>query len=164
MIEITGDFFKEAKANTSLSYDAIVCTTNLVTNSRRELIMGAGIARAFKLEFPWLPAVWGEQILERESLEKKKDLMVYPTTVPGPFGPYVLQLVAFPTKYHWKENSSQSLITRSTFQLELMAHIMGWKKVLMTRPGCGCGGLVWDKVKNWMGVLDDRFVVIERDG
>ena len=58
MNEIIGDFWEEAQKD----YDAIVCTTNNVIKSNGELVMGAGIAKDFGYQYPWIPEEWGRRI------------------------------------------------------------------------------------------------------
>lgn len=71
-------------------------------------------------------------------------------------------LVAFPTKTDWRFRSDKSLIASSAQKLRIIADILDWREVLMTRPGCGMGGLEWDEVRHLLDCLDERFYVIER--
>lgn len=153
MIEIFGDFWKEA--NIAKKYDAIVCTTNLIVKQNKRLVMGAGIAKDFRDRFPDLDLEWGLRILNDEH---EDGFMMTLSACPG-----MKYLVAFPTKINWRDNSEIDLIVKSTLNLVKSANILGWKKILMTRPGCKNGKLNWPFVKEKIGrYLDDRFFVIER--
>ena len=74
-------------------------------------------------------------------------------------------VIAFHTKYHWKDKSSLNLIKKSSQQLVLVTNMMDWKNILLPRPGCSNGGLSWEKqVKPVLeNYLDDRFTIICKD-
>lgn len=152
MIEKFGEFFTEAA---NYHWDALICTTNTCLNNKNELVMGAGIARPFKHMFTNLSSEWGKRLKENytDGLMCTKNFNITP------------YLIAFPTKRDWSEPSDLQLIIRNTKQLKLLTDIMGWEKVLMTRPGCGCGGLSWEnQVKPLIRpYLDDRFTIINKD-
>lgn len=155
MKNIEGDFWDYAH-----DYDALVCTTNCVVKANGELVMGAGIAKQFASKFYHLPKVWGSQ-LKGKSKKLESCVFVHRNSsssyLQGKF------LIAFPTKYDWREKSDIKLIERSAFQLLTITEAFGWTKVLMPRPGCANGGLTWEEVepilKRW---LDHRFYVVER--
>lgn len=156
MKEISGDFWIEFWKG----YDACACTTNMVLKSNGDLVMGAGIAKSFAERFKYLPARWGKKLAEILKGGIAPGVMVEY----GPVSHYP-SLVAFPTKYHFKEKSSTALIQQSAQQLKIIANALGWKKILLTRPGCGMGGLDWEgEVKPILTkILDDRFYVIEQE-
>ena len=149
MIEIVGDFWSHLDNNKDV-YDAICCTTNTVVKANGELVMGAGIAKDFANEYQWLPKNWGARISkQRMPLVLVTLMKVRP------------HLVSLPTKTDWKQPSSLDLIWESITELLLLVEQLGWKKVLLPRPGCKNGGLSWkDQVKPILLQLDDRFVVI----
>jgi len=152
MNEIRGDFWEVCH-----SYDALCCTTNLVVKSSNgNLVMGAGIAKQFAQRFPCLPRIWGRRT---EEMLERKDVWVTPIVTPIDSDQFA---VAIPTKIHWRNKSDISLIKRSIYHLAVIAKALGWKKVLLTRPGCGNGGLNWEtEVKpNIEKFLDDKFDVI----
>lgn len=73
-------------------------------------------------------------------------------------------LVAFPTKDDWKYPSTWEIIEKSACHLVFAAYILGWTSVLLPRPGCGRGGLDWNKIRpNLRNILDNRFTVIYND-
>ena len=57
MIEIQGDFWEYAK-----KADAICCTINTTLKYDNLLIMGAGIAKQFAQQYPFLQKDWGDRI------------------------------------------------------------------------------------------------------
>lgn len=117
-------------------YDAICCTTNSIVKNNGELVMGAGIAKAFAEHYPWLPKNWGERVKDSK------------LGVPGSFVTLMKQrphLIYFQTKEHWKEPSNLGIITVSMGDLCFMIVKLNWKKVLLPQPGCGKGGLNWEE-------------------
>jgi hypothetical protein len=155
MLERFGEFWDVAP-----EYEVLVCTTNLKLNRKDELIMGGGIARAFKARFPHLPALWGLQrkMLDVHGVER---FLFFDTSLSADNQ----HLVGLPTKYDWTEDSDIDLIDTGLEALRKFADIFKVKKVLMTRPGCGLGNLDWngqvrDLVSHW---LDDRFTVVNKE-
>lgn len=146
MIEKCGDLF-EIRRN----YDAICCTTNAVVKSNGELVMGAGVAKAFSEHYPWLAHNWGQRV------KKYPDIDVFVTLMRSK--PH---LIYFRTKNHYKDKSRVDDVESAIFNLVDLTNRIGWKKVLLPRPGCGYGELDWKKdVKHILEKnLDDRFEVI----
>jgi hypothetical protein len=145
MLEVIGDFFTYAEQN---SPDVLVCTVNQVTKLDGRLVMGAGIAKAFRDRYSGLDAEWG-------ALTKFKKSGIL---VSWNFMPQVL--VGLPTKYDWKDPSDKRLIKRSLTQLVEFVDYCGMKSVLMTRPGCGHGGFKWPEIKPLFKGFDDRWIII----
>lgn len=140
MVEIKGNFWEQQNC------DALVCTTNCIKKSNGELVMGAGIAKDFAIRYSFLPKLWGNQV-------GNPHLMAY-------FHEGVY-LIACPTKVHWKDPSPFNLVVESARQLQVFCKALNLKKVLLTRLGCGHGGLNWNEVKIALDrILDDRFCVI----
>lgn len=156
MIEIKGDFTKIHD-----DYSVICCTTNTCLNKKGELVMGAGIAKFFKEEYDFLPKVWGEK-LKRMKKRNLPQIMV-DLTIDVKHGEKIKYLVAFPTKTDFKKNSTLELIENSAKQLEFITDSFGWDKILLPKPGCSNGGLLWEDVKGVLSFLDDRFHVIGRE-
>lgn len=145
-------------------FKAVVCTTNQIIKNNGQLVMGAGIAKVFKDNYPVLPLIWGEQLKQRKKRGDKSLLMcVHPTEISSiTIGPY---LIAFPTKNHFKDKSSLSLINASMVELHLLADIMNFSSVLLPKPGCSNGGLSWetDVLPLIRHMLDERFTIIDRE-
>lgn len=155
MVEITGHYWDEVTKDHP-RYNAIVCTTNMVVKNNGGLVMGAGIAKDFRDRFKDLDLEWGRRI--KYGIHDGGFMV---TTINSSIGgTRLISLVAFPTKKDWKLDSDLDLIRCSALTLENTATIMGWEHILMTRPGCGCGGLEWDVVKKSISHLDNRFKVI----
>jgi len=153
MNEIKGNFW-----DVYLNYDAVCCTTNMVVKSNGELVMGKGIAKDFNERFPGLAKQWGERTQEIIDGKMPTNIIV---------SGFFLEpcRVSFPTKHHWKDKSDIKLIERSAGLLYAISQAIGWKKILVPRPGCSNGGLNWEKdVKPILEkVFDDRFDVITNE-
>jgi hypothetical protein len=146
MLEVEGDFW-----DVFHEYDAVACMTNKTVKDDGELIMGGGIAAGFKHQWNWLPYVWGQELKK----DHRRDVMVT-------MRPHAPHLIAFPTKYHPKSRSLIPLIEKCASELAVIAKTFDWK-ILITRPGCGLGGLKWDRVRlKLRDYFDDRITVIER--
>lgn len=169
MIELSGDFWQEVCNPTIIVdnafasvdfYDAICCTTNKILKQNKALVMGGGIAKEFADKFKHLPFKFGYALDYNRTHFAYDGIIVEPINTPEIHTDY---LVAFPTKNDWRDPSDINLIIRSSKQLKLIATAMQWQRILMTRPGCGLGGLRWNEVKEQIkNILDDRFVVIEK--
>jgi hypothetical protein len=73
------------------------------------------------------------------------------------------RIVTMPVKNEWRKQASLELIAESARQLLEMADKFHWQNVVMPRPGCGSGKLMWQDVKPVLDeILDDRFVVMEQ--
>jgi len=143
------EIIKENIWNIYKKYDAICCTTNNVIKNNGELVMGAGIAKEFAQKYSWLAKEWGRRISEKK-LPKNCHIGLFCTLMKT--RPH---LIYFPTKWHWKNNSDISLIKTSIEDLCHLITIMGWKSVLLPKPGCSNGGLNWEKdvlpkIKFWL--------------
>jgi len=132
--------------------DAICFTSNGIVKSNGELVMGAGVARAFRDEFPGLARLCGKRVKENGSLCQVM-------AEKGKFCPPAI--VAFPTKYHFREKSDPRLIRASCERLMQLVERHGWKLVALPRPGCRNGGLSWEReVRPTLRELLDRRVVV----
>lgn len=144
MKEIRGDIFAQYDA------DAICVTTNTECDRYGMAIMGKGLALSFAKRYPTLKAFFGEDIRYRNG-------KVFIARVPNEDR----AIVNFPTKWEWRNPSSLELIKASALALVRLADFHKWEKVVLTRPGCGLGGLKWEDVKRVIEpILDDRFYII----
>lgn len=157
MKEVKGDFWEWAR---EFKPDAIVCTTNKIVKTNGRLVMGAGIAKDFRDKYEDVDLEWGKMLKRNSRLTLMVSMSCQFTG--GHHTP--MYLISFPTKYHWNDDSSLSMISIAARQLKLFTDITGCSKVLMVRPGCGLGGLVWESVKFilYQVPLDDRFTVIDK--
>ena len=147
MIEIQGDFWKLKE---KLKPDIIVFTSNRTLNSKGELIMGGGIALDFKQRYPLLPYLFGTELRNNPNIHLQTTMLVS------------CHICAFPTKENWRNPSIPHYIEQSC--KELVEYVDSQSKsmtVLMTRPGCGLGGLDWQsQVKPICEkYLDERFYI-----
>lgn len=147
------------------SVDAYVITTNgSVTHSGRA-VMGQGNALEAVTMFPALDPLLGEAIRKNGPVVCDLGIHIYrgePRVDPYRERPY--RIVAFPVKYEWRERASLNLIERSAQQLMQLVEKMGWKHVLLPRPGVGYGGRDWAREVEPIlrPVLDYRVMVITK--
>jgi len=146
MLEAVGDIFNQPDA------DGICVTTNGILCSKGNLVMGAGIAKAFKIRWPVLPKYFGQKV-------KESGNHVYAYNTGRGY------IFSFPTKHHWKNPSDIKLVEQSARELEKLTYSLCLKKVCLPRPGCVLGGLDWiNQVKPLIAaILDNRFVIITRE-
>src|SRR5688572_8080942 len=104
MLEITGNIFDIPDA------DAICVTTNGIVKKNGELVMGAGIALAFKNRWPHVAAYLGDKVKKYGNHCHHVVIDVSQTNV-----------VSFPTKHHWHDPSELELIKRSALELVKLA-------------------------------------------
>lgn len=97
-------------------------------------VMGAGLAKAFKIRFP-------EMFEEYQTLCKYKDLQIGKIHTWYKSEPHILN---FPTKDHWKNPSQISYIEKG---LTVLAN-MKYNTIVIPALGCGLGGLKYDEVKS----------------
>lgn len=150
MIELYGDFFELADKH---SADVLVCTINSQIKKNGALVMGAGIALAFRNRFKDLDMLWGDQ-----RQQKPEGILITYSILDR------LSLIGLPTKTDWRQPSDIKLIKKSIGELVTFADHSGCKRIFMTRPGCGNGGLDWTFVKSEIGhYLDNRFFIVEKN-
>lgn len=133
--------------------DARCITTNGTVKKNGAVVMGRGVALQARDEYPGI------------------DLRVGKVVRRGP--PGMLQvdvvwddpvIICFPVKYNWWEHASLPLIRESAQRLVELADMhREWGTILLPRPGCGNGQLRWEQVRPEIeGLLDDRFVIVDR--
>ncbi len=138
MKEITGnlwDYFK--KPNT-----AIVITTNGFVKNNGACVMGRGCAKEATQRIPRIEFILGSMIKECGNI-------VY-RVVPGVY--------SFPVKDNWWEDARLDLIEIACKELSRM---VTEELIVIPRPGCGNGRLLYTDVKPILKRnLDDRFSII----
>ena len=139
MIEVTGDMW-------TMPSDYRCITTNFSINRDGACVMGRGVALQAKQRYPWLARYLGDRILEGWT-----KVILLPEN-----------LIAFPVKYKWSMKADLDLIRESTRTLQIIAKATQWvgTQILLPRPGCGNGGLLWKDVKPIVRVLPDNVKVI----
>jgi hypothetical protein len=157
--------------------DALVILTNGFIKRDGSCVMGRGCAKEAADIDPGLPMRLGAMIQEHGNRCLRLG------RIDGSGSPF---LVSFPVKpVHdtydgtnavahmareyiegervpgWACKARPDIILRSAKQLVAMADKFGWQRIVIPRPGCGAGELLWDDVEPILApVLDDRFDVI----
>ncbi|MDD2336250.1 MAG: ADP-ribose-binding protein [Geobacteraceae bacterium] len=139
MIEIQGNLWDH------YGKKIIAVTTNGLVSKSGKAVLGNGCARQAGERFPDLARKLGTLLAEQ-----------------GNHAMYLGDgIVNFPVEHSPYENPDLRLIERSARELVALADAMGWKMVLVPRPGCGGGGLSWKDVRPVLEkYFDDRFSVI----
>lgn len=141
MTEVSGDIWDYANEG------IIVITTNGQVTSRGLAVFGRGVAHQAEQRFPDLSERLGRLLAEH--------------------GNHVHYLgdsiVSFPVEDTPWSNPDLRLIARSAGELRELSDRYGWQRVVVPRPGCGGGGLLWRDVRPLLEQeLDDRFAVISQ--
>ena len=148
MKQVTGDFWKMARYA-----DAICVTTNGIIKNNGELVMGKGIALQFAQRYPGLALKLAAHVSRSGNT---------PCLVAFDLPDQCDLVLSFPTKHNWVNPSSLELIIDSAKLVVEIANDINLKKILLTRPGCGNGGLDWHRQVEpaIRDILDNRFVVV----
>ena len=135
--------------------DAICVTTNGIV-TKNGLVMGKGFALQVSERFPGIAKFFGKRVQQQGN-------------VPHLYRNYPLikesYIISLPTKHHWRDPADIELIKSSIRLLvEIADRNLHLKRIGMTRPGCGYGGLDWNEVKAVIEpLLDDRFIVFNKE-
>ena len=114
--------------------------------------MGAGVAKAFRDKFKGLGHSAGEKVSNNGNI-----CQVVGETV---FNGRCVFIVAFPTKYNWKDRSNLALIRKSAGELMKLINERGWTNVFLPKPGTMNGQLSYVDVKKEIeGILDNRVTI-----
>jgi hypothetical protein len=125
----------------------IVITTNGQLTAGGRAVFGRGVARQAAQRFPDLAVRLGHLLAE------------------GGNHVYSLgdSIVSFPVEDTPWSIPDLRLIARSARELRALADLNGWQQVVVPRPGCGGGGLLWRDVKPFLAAeLDARFIIISQ--
>jgi O-acetyl-ADP-ribose deacetylase (regulator of RNase III) len=135
--------------------DAVCFTSNGVLTKSGRLVMGAGVALQFRKYYENIDLHAGKCVKQNGNICQVVLKVLRDRNRPD------LYVIAFPTKEHWRDSSKIELIKRSAQQLVSLANNNNWKQVYVPAPGCGLGGLDFDKdvVPVLDNLLDDRFIV-----
>lgn len=140
--------------------NAICFTSNGIVKSNGALVMGAGVAKAFQDEFDGIDTTAGYKVQTNGNICQIVDTYRF-INANNKIDSVVL--VAFPTKYDYRNSSDIELIKESARQLMALVEENDWKLVALPRPGCRNGGLDWNEVKRSIDpILDDRIVIVTR--
>lgn len=131
--------------------DWLCITTNGMIRKDGTAVMGRGIALQAK-----------ERVTDIEKSLAKS--LTAKGNVVSVIGRYQNKwIVAFPTKHHWRDDSTIELIQTSARQLKEHFDKQPIKPlVLLPRPGCANGKLNWDDVKRAIEPIltDDHFIIV----
>lgn len=103
--------------------------SNCIVKRNGEAVMGAGLAKVAAEKYPELPKKLGRHISIFGS-----HIFVWPKE----------KIICLPTKKHWKDKSSISLINEGLAELALLMDMNLINEVALPRIGCGLGGLDWE--------------------
>ena len=123
----TGDIFES-------HCEALVNPVNCVG------VMGAGLALAFSYKY-YNSALTYKRMC---TLERMKIGTCLVTQVEGSDVKYVIH---FPTKNHWRNDSTLEYIDAGLKNLKLQIEKYKIKSIAIPHLGCGCGKLKWDDVR-----------------
>lgn len=142
MHEIIGDLWEEHAAGA-----VVAITTSAKVSKAGNAVLLRGCARQARDRFPGLASKLG--VLIRHS------------------GSHVFNLdhriVNFPVEEDPYRIPELGLIEQSCKELVALTDDQGWDKVVVPRPGCGCGGLKWSEVKPVLiRYFDERFYIITK--
>jgi O-acetyl-ADP-ribose deacetylase (regulator of RNase III) len=133
---------------------------NCIVKRNGELVMGAGLAKAFAQRFPVLPMMLGMTFQQLGA-----GVHVVRCSENTDVGCSIRELISFPTKFAYSAPSDLMLIQASAKELLEVADTAGLKQVYLPKVGCGLGGLRWAEVFPILDeILDERFLIPEGDG
>jgi hypothetical protein len=145
LIEVIGDLWTHPA-------DARCVTTNGFVKSNGAAVMGRGCAKQAMEMFPGIEFSLGQAI---ETHGNHVNWIWVASDTPP--------ILSFPVKHHWRERASLELIHQSAVELVVEADKQGFRTVVLPKPGCGNGNLLWHDVRAVIyDILDDRFQVIDR--
>jgi len=138
--------------------DAVCFTSNGIVKAHHRLVMGKGVAKTFRDSFLNLDWSAGCAVEENGNVcQIIRSTQRNPESIDGK----TFDIVAFPTKNHWRDPSDLDLIITSATQLVKLSDELNWKLVFLPAPGCSNGKLNFEKeVKPAIEkILDNRFVI-----
>jgi len=128
VIETTGDIFRSG-------CDALVCPVNC------EGVMGAGLAKVFKSEYPKFYAYYKAQCAVGLLNVPTRPVIVYYDYLGA------VTLVALATKDTWRDPSKYEYVEKGIKELAKAIIYHKLESVAIPALGCGLGTLDWSKVK-----------------
>jgi O-acetyl-ADP-ribose deacetylase (regulator of RNase III) len=115
--------------------DTLVCPVNTVG------VMGAGLAKQFRLAYPAMFDDYAGACRRGEML--LGSVRVYRTGSASP-----RFIIGFPTKKHWSQPSRVGFISTGLLSLRQTIEQFGVTSVAVPALGCGLGGLNWPEVRS----------------
>lgn len=127
IFEKTGDIFKSGA-------EVLVNPVNCVG------VMGAGLAKQFKIRFPEMFEDYKE--LCGAGYVRLGEVNIHSSGITEP-----RWIISFPTKHHFKESSKLSSVTSGLKCLRKALTCLEIERVAIPALGCGLGGLMWSDVR-----------------
>lgn len=161
MKEAKGDLFK-------VPCDALCITTNGFVKRDGQAVMGRGCAKQLAQLWPDTPKVLG-RLLAAHGNRVNVISAGEPAVLSFPVKPAsaISDGSNFVSHMHfpkgnvipgWACKADLELIKTSAHQLVELTDRMGYRTVILPRPGCGAGELDWETVRPVLAeILDDRF-------
>lgn len=128
--------------------DALVNPVNCVG------VMGAGLAKAFKKEFPYYYIDYKEKCMVSKVKIGHVDIYYNGNNMPK-------FLISLPTKLHWKNPSKLEYIEKGIESLKEKLKTLRINSVATPALGCGLGGLEWEDVLPIIKKLDSPDIKLE---
>jgi len=144
MIERSGDLW-------STPADVRVITTNGFIKTNGLAVMGRGVAAQAVREWPSFPQVLGRRL-------SKYGNHIHEINFHD--GIRSATFLTFPVKHNWWEDADLVLIAQSVGELVDYTKSHPNLEIVMPRPGCGNGRLLWKNVKPFMTKLPDTVTVL----
>ncbi|QQK88259.1 hypothetical protein [Providencia phage PSTRCR_127] len=121
--------------------DAVCITTNGEIKKNGRAVMGAGVARSFRDKIKDIDLVFSYSLKQHGNVCR----------IFHKIGK--VNIIAFPTKTLWQGHSDINLIRKSAKELNQLIIDNNLNTVLLPKPGCSNGGLIWNDVAK---VLDEE--------
>jgi O-acetyl-ADP-ribose deacetylase (regulator of RNase III) len=119
----------------TMKTDAIVNPVNCVG------VMGAGLARQFRLKYPEMFREYAKACMNNTLRPGIMYVFITSTKQTPNF------IINFPTKLHWKDPSDVSYITKGLIALREEIVSREIHSIAIPKLGCGYGGLDWNVVR-----------------
>jgi hypothetical protein len=125
--------------------EIIAVTTCGLIKKDGSCAMPRGCARQAAQRFPQLPYSLGEQL-------RRCGMHVFDLGN---------RILSFPVERTPYENPEADIIRQSCAELVKLTDDKQWERVIVPRPGCGGGGMLWDEVEKILeDYFDTRFLII----
>lgn len=117
----------------------------LVNPVNTQGVMGAGLAKEFKIQFPGYAAWWKDFCENCDEDLAGGDVVL--TEERFTCGECKIWIASFATKEHWRNPSQLEWIDKGLQSLATQLREKNLESVALPRLGCGLGGLKWKDVK-----------------
>lgn len=130
----------------SKGHNWIAIPTNSVVKTNGDNVMGAGLAKQAAIRFPEFPSIVGAHLMTHGNIP-----CVWPAG----------RLLAIPTKSHWKQPSTITLILESLVRVPALLDRHHISTLYCPHLGCGLGQLEWPTARDAIApFLDERFIFV----